>query len=152
VADARLNELDHGVFEGGPFWDYGTWLSGHGIHARPPGAAESQLEGLTRMAAVLRDVLARPDRALVIGHGLLVSVLAQVRAGGSATARVFPEAGYLAPLAFTDADLAALHQDLPTMNADDDGQPPDHGRPQESEKSVRVVTVESDRRRETMPP
>ena len=149
LVDARLNELDYGVFEGGPFWDYGTWLTGHGIHARPPGAAESQREGLLRMTAALCDALARPGRPLVIGHGLLVSVLALVGAGGSATAQVFPEAGYVVPLAFTDTDLAALRRDLAT-SADADGeQPPGHDRP---EKPARVVTVEGGRRRVTLPP
>jgi probable phosphoglycerate mutase len=112
VIDAGLNELDYGTFEGGPFWDYGDWLTRRGPHARPPGSSESQREGLTRMTAALRRVLALPGRPLAIGHGLLVSVLAHTRVGGSAVDLMFPEASYLTPLAFTGTDLTALEQDL----------------------------------------
>jgi hypothetical protein len=42
------HELDYGVFEGGPFWDYGAWLRRHGGYARPAGSVKSQHAGLSR--------------------------------------------------------------------------------------------------------
>lgn len=117
VVDDRLNELDYGRFEGGPFWDYGDWLTRHGIDARPPGAAESQRQGLRRMVAGLVAAAARPGRALVVAHGLLASVLSHVRAGGSPADLVFPEAGYLAAVPFTAADVADLGRRLAAERA-----------------------------------
>jgi probable phosphoglycerate mutase len=151
LVDARLNELDYGVFEGGPFWDYGSWLTCHGVHARPPEATQSQWEGLTRMASALRDVLELPGRPLVIGHGLLASVLTHVITGGSPTDLVFPEAGYLTPVAVTAATVTALEDGLanarPAMTPE---QPhPAPSRPCRSDRGVTdqragVVTVEGD--------
>lgn len=117
VVDDRLNELDYGRFEGGPFWDYGNWLTRHGIDARPPGGTESQRQGLRRMLAGLRAAAARPGRPLVVAHGLLASVVAHTRAGGSPADLVFPEAGYLAAVPLTAADVAEVDRRLAAQRA-----------------------------------
>ena len=110
--DRRLNELDYGTFEGRPYMEYGHWLTRHGIDAIPPSGRESQRQGLTRMAAALRDVLTLPGRPMVIAHGLLVSVLRHLRDGGNVTDLVFSEAVDLAPEWITDADVAGLQTQL----------------------------------------
>ncbi|MDH6132801.1 putative phosphoglycerate mutase [Kitasatospora sp. MAA4] len=71
----RLDELHYGEFEGGPFLTYARWLAAHGPWARPPGARESQREGIRRMLAGLRRMVELPSPRVVIAHGLLVSVL-----------------------------------------------------------------------------
>jgi probable phosphoglycerate mutase len=118
------HELDYGVFEGGPFWDYGAWLRRHGVYARPAGSVESQHAGLSRMAAALRQVLELPGQPLVIGHGLLLSVITHVISGGSPTDQVFPEAGYLLPVEVTAQVLTALACGLAAAYRDRPGHDP----------------------------
>jgi hypothetical protein len=88
------------------------------------------------MAAALRQVLELPGQPLVIGHGLLLSVITHVISGGSPTDQVFPEAGYLLPVAVTTQVLTALECGL-AVAADRDW--PEHG---PAGLAGRVVTVE----------
>ncbi|MGL5810664.1 MAG: histidine phosphatase family protein [Nocardioides sp.] len=111
AADARLNEIDYGTFEGQPFLRYARWLSREGIDARPPKGCESQRQALLRMCAGLLDILLLPGPRLVVTHGLLLSVLRHVHAGGRATDGFFPEAGYLDPLTLTDSELRRVADD-----------------------------------------
>lgn len=103
--DARLNEIDYGDFEGAPFGEYADWLRQHGPQARPPGARESQNEGIRRMLAGLRCALGRAGPRVVITHGLLVSV---VTARPSAGKIIFPEARYVTPIILSDDGLPDL--------------------------------------------
>jgi probable phosphoglycerate mutase len=118
IVDARLNELDYGKFEGGPFSEYGSWLDRHGGSQRPPGARESQREGIQRMLTGVRASLEHPGPRLLVCHGLLVSVLLwhQGRPPDEAMSMFFPEATYVEPLAVDDEVLrdwiAALLTDL----------------------------------------
>lgn len=109
VVEPRLGELDHGVFEGGPFLDYAHWLAEHGPWSRPPRAAESQAEGIARMAAGLLAALDHPAPRLVVAHGLLSSVVTWARDHrGERLIEVFmPAAKCLVPLALDDDDLRA---------------------------------------------
>jgi 2,3-bisphosphoglycerate-dependent phosphoglycerate mutase len=104
----QLNELDYGAFEGGPFLEYAAWLQRHGPCARPPGASESQHEGIRRMLLGVRTVLALPGPRVIVAHGLLISVLGWdlTRLPGTAMPIFFPEAPCLAPLALSDGHLA----------------------------------------------
>lgn len=111
AADARLNEIDYGTFEGQPFLRYARWLSREGIDARPPQGCESQRQALLRMCAGLLGVLQLPGPRLVVAHGLLLSVLRHVHAGGQATDGLFAEAGYLDPLTLTDSELRRVVDD-----------------------------------------
>jgi 2,3-bisphosphoglycerate-dependent phosphoglycerate mutase len=104
VAEARLDEIDYGTFEGGPFTEYGRWLDQHGPWARPPGSRESQREAIWRMLDGLRDVLARPGPCLVVAHGLLSSVLRH----GSVAGVYYPEAPYVTLLQFSGEELRAI--------------------------------------------
>jgi 2,3-bisphosphoglycerate-dependent phosphoglycerate mutase len=112
VVDGRLDEIDYGEFEGGPFLEYGRWLRRSGPWQQPSGARESQREAIVRMIDGLRDVLTHPGPRLVIAHGLLVSVVNSTRTGKRLTGEFFPEAPYLAPVAFADDDLLSLSDRL----------------------------------------
>jgi 2,3-bisphosphoglycerate-dependent phosphoglycerate mutase len=110
TVEPRLNELDYGDFESGPFLDYGDWLTAHGPWATPPGGVESQRSALLRMFGGLRAVLTSPGPRLVVGHGLLVSVLTWLREHPQSPLQdaFFPEGAYLTPLVFADAELTEL--------------------------------------------
>lgn len=103
--DDDLGEIDYGLYEGGPFCAYASWLERHGPHARPPGAGESQREALWRMLAALHRVLEKPGPRLVVTHGLLVSVLGAGRCTGEV---FFAEAPYVRPRLYRDDELARL--------------------------------------------
>jgi probable phosphoglycerate mutase len=108
--DSRLNEIDYGDFEGGPFLDYAAWLGRHGPWKRPPGSAESQREAFTRMLTGLQDALVRPGPRVIITHGLVLSLLtwALSEQPGTAVPLFFPEAPCLEPLVIADARLDRL--------------------------------------------
>lgn len=109
-ADARLNELDYGEFEGSPFLEYAVWLDGHGAGQRPPGAAESQREGIRRMLTGVLAALEHPGPRVLVGHGLMVSVLLwhRDRPDGEPMPLFFPEAPYVEPVAIPDDELPLL--------------------------------------------
>ncbi|MCL7492841.1 histidine phosphatase family protein [Streptomyces sp. MCA2] len=122
VIDARLNELDYGVFEGKSFLEYASWLDKHGSSQRPPGAAESQREGIRRMLTGVLAAVEHPGPRVLVGHGLLVSFLLwdRHRTGNEAMPLFFPEAPYLEPVAISDDELpiliTALMDDLDSGN------------------------------------
>ncbi|MFD3590376.1 histidine phosphatase family protein [Streptomyces sp. NPDC058683] len=110
-ADHRLNEIDYGCFEGGPWRDYGTWLLQAGRDAVPPGGAESWQEAVLRMLDGLRDCLQLPAPRLVVGHGLLGSVVRWLLSASPVEhlARpILPEAPYLEPVVLDDTTLMRL--------------------------------------------
>ncbi|MEU2891511.1 histidine phosphatase family protein [Streptomyces albidoflavus] len=107
IIDPRLNELDYGIFEGSPFLEYAVWLDGHGSTKRPEGGTESQREGIRRMLVGLLSALERPGPRVLVGHGLLISVLLwqQTRCSNEAMPLFFPEAPYLDPIVIPDDEL-----------------------------------------------
>ncbi len=106
--DARLGEIDYGVFEGRAFLEYGHWLEEHGAWQRPPGSSESQREAIRRMLAGLRGALRWSGPRLVVAHGLLVSVIQQ----GAISGIYFPEAPYVTPIQLPDDDMQRLVANL----------------------------------------
>ncbi|MFE1405209.1 histidine phosphatase family protein [Streptomyces sp. NPDC058770] len=114
IVDARLNELDYGKFEGKPFLEYAAWLDEHGPRRRPPGATESQHEGIRRLLTGVLAALAHPGPRVLVSHGLLVSVLRWHgdRAAGEPMPLSFAEAPYVEPLAIADDDLSRLVTEL----------------------------------------
>jgi probable phosphoglycerate mutase len=123
IVDARLNELDYGKFEGGPFLEYGAWLDRHGGAQRPPGAREAQREGMRRMLSGAHAALEYPGPRVLVCHGLLVSVLRwhRDRSLGEAMPIFFPEAPYVEPLVVDDE---VLHDWTVALLADLDGEEP----------------------------
>ena len=110
VLDHRLDEIDYGEFEGGPWMRYGDWLDAHGRHVRPPGSRESLHEASSRYLAGLNAALATPGPRLVVGHGLMYSILAAARDDHRGLGHVLrlPEAPYATPLVLDEEELAAL--------------------------------------------
>lgn len=108
VVDGRLDEIDYGDYEGGPFLEYGQWLRTHGPWVRPPSARESQREAIKRMFEGLRGALTRPAPRLVVAHGLLLSVVNSTRNGGCLGEALLPEAPYVTAVRFTDEELRHL--------------------------------------------
>ncbi|WP_405060318.1 histidine phosphatase family protein [Kribbella sp. NBC_01505] len=110
LVDPQLNELDYGMFEGTPFLSYGEWLDRNGADERPEGAAESQREGIVRMLRGLSVVPTYPGDRVIVGHGLLTSVLTW----GLNSPRheilplLLPEAPYVEPLVLPDDELTGL--------------------------------------------
>ncbi|MEU6572531.1 histidine phosphatase family protein [Streptomyces sp. NPDC046805] len=104
----HLDELDYGTFEAGPFLEYATWLQQHGPWTRPPGASESQREGIRRMLHGVRAALDLPGPRMIVAHGLLLSVLGWDLSRGPDTAMplFFQEAPCLAPLRYSDEHLS----------------------------------------------
>lgn len=123
VVDAHLNELDYGKFEGGPFLEYAAWLDAHGGSQRPPGARESQREGIRRMLSGVRAALEYPGPRVLVCHGLLVSVLLwhRDRSPSEAMPLFFPEALCVEPLSVRDEVLPDWIESLLT---DLDGEEP----------------------------
>ncbi|WP_204449793.1 histidine phosphatase family protein [Actinokineospora baliensis] len=108
--ECSLDEIDYGAFENGPWMTYGAWLDANGCLARPPGARESLNEAAARLVGGLRAALALPGPRLIVGHGLMVSILTAARSGGPVfgTRRALPEAPYASPLVFEDDELGSL--------------------------------------------
>ncbi|MFI0540446.1 histidine phosphatase family protein [Streptomyces sp. WSLK1-3] len=131
VIDPRLNELDYGEFEGRPFLEYAVWLDGQGPNERPAGGTESQRDGIRRMLTGLLATLERPGPRVLVGHGLLASLLFwhQNRSLREAMPLFFPEAPYVEPIAIPDDELpywvtalmSDLDRDVPGGRADRGG-------------------------------
>ncbi|MGW2588203.1 histidine phosphatase family protein [Streptomyces virginiae] len=73
--DPRLDEVDYGDFDGGPWQDYGHWLETAGPDAVPPGGAESWAGCLARTLDALAGLADSGVPTLVVGHGYQYSAL-----------------------------------------------------------------------------
>ncbi len=109
TSDWQLDELDYGAFEGRPFTEYAAWLGQHGPRARPPGATESQREGIRRMLQGLRSALVLPGPRLVVTHGLALSVITWRQQHALAPGDVmFPETPCATPMVCADAEMQSI--------------------------------------------
>ena len=108
--ETLLDELDYGSFEGGEFFAYALWLAEHGPGQRPPGAGESQRQGIQRMLRGLAQAMSRPGPRLVVAHGLLLSVVqwALSNPEGDLEDVLLPAAPPLVPVALGDDELCRL--------------------------------------------
>ncbi|MEG8280624.1 histidine phosphatase family protein [Streptomyces sp. AHA2] len=110
-SDRRLDEIDYGAFEGGPWTRYGAWLAEAGPHATPPGATESWCQAVGRMLDGLSACLEVPGPRLIVGHGLLGSVVRWLMSAPphARLAEPFlPEAPCLEPVVLDDGELVRL--------------------------------------------
>jgi probable phosphoglycerate mutase len=143
--DARLNEIDYGDFEGGPFLDYAVWLGRHGPCIRPPGAAESQRETFVRMLTGVRDALRLPGPRAIVAHGLLLSLVTWTLSEppGEPLPLFFPEAPCLEPVVVADTRLQALTSRL--IDSIDTGgshaQPTERDRPESRQGGMPVLAT-----------
>ncbi|EST37695.1 hypothetical protein N566_11575 [Streptomycetaceae bacterium MP113-05] len=114
IVDPRLNELDYGEFEGRPFLEYAAWLDAKGADQLPPGGSESQREGIQRMLQGVLGALEHPGPRVIVGHGLLLSVLLwhRDRSTGGSMPLFFPEAPCVDPIAIPDDELPDCISDL----------------------------------------
>lgn len=107
--DHRLDEIRYGDFEGCEWRTYGAWLGDHGPAAVPPGADESWLMAADRLLAGLGSCLAYPSPRLVVGHGILVSLVQALLDGvESLVCDALPEAPYVSPIVLPDDVLAEV--------------------------------------------
>jgi len=76
---AALGDVGFGEFAGRPLDEYRAWIESRAPDERPPGG-ESRVETLARFCRAYREVLARPERhVLVVAHGLTLSALLDER-------------------------------------------------------------------------
>ncbi len=130
IVDPRLNELDYGAFEGRPFLEYAAWLDAKGADQSPPDGAESQRQGIQRMLQGVLAALEHSGPRILVGHGLLLSVLLwhRDRSTGEAMPLFFPEAPCVEPVAIPDDKLPGrISALLCDLEADVPGDPPGHG-------------------------
>jgi probable phosphoglycerate mutase len=74
-----LGDVRFGDFDGRPLTEYRDWISAHAPTKAVPGG-ESRAETLARFASAFRDVLARPERhVMVVAHGLTIRALLDER-------------------------------------------------------------------------
>jgi broad specificity phosphatase PhoE len=103
--DARLNDPLIGRYEGLGIDDYRAWASGSPSSAAPEGGGESRLAIVDRYARACRDLVARPEEAiLVVCHSLPVSYLLGAREGRPPGARM-PLVAHARPYPFTAEEL-----------------------------------------------
>jgi probable phosphoglycerate mutase len=102
-----LNDPDYGEFEGRSLDEYRGWLADASSDATPPGGSESRRAIVSRYAEGFRQVLARPERTLlVVAHSLPLAFALAASEGTQPRPRaaVVP---YATPYLFEHARLAA---------------------------------------------
>lgn len=100
----ELGDPGYGVYEGRPLDAYRAWASASSSTDRP-GGGESRIEVVTRYAAGLRILLARPEATvLVVCHSLPISYLVSARQGIPPQRRK-AQAAHATVHPFTDEEL-----------------------------------------------
>jgi probable phosphoglycerate mutase len=100
-----LNDPLLGPYEGKPLEAYRAWAWANPSSSAPGDGGESRVAIVERYARAFRDLLARPEGAiLVVAHSLPVAYALGARNGQAPSARV-PFAGNAVPHPFTAAEL-----------------------------------------------
>jgi len=100
-----FNDPRYGPFESGALEDYRAWAARMPSSAAPGGGGESRYAIVRRYARGYVDLLARPERGiLLVAHSLPISYALGARVGGAPAARV-PLAAYATPYRFSEAEL-----------------------------------------------
>jgi probable phosphoglycerate mutase len=108
VAESGLDEIDYGRFDGGPWIDYGNWVTAEGRFARPPGARESLHEATVRLREGLDAALDLPGPRLVVGHGLMVAIVRHLRDHPDHLPDHLPPPPHVSPIRLPDTELRAI--------------------------------------------
>jgi len=108
VVNPDLNEIKYGCFEGTPWMAYVGWLRQMGPSTRPPGGGEARREAVQRVLCGLTACLSAPGPRLVVGHGLMISVLLQLLQRKPIDVWDLPEGPYVRPLLLDDARLRRI--------------------------------------------
>ncbi len=116
--EPALNEIRYGSFEGSRWLTYGRWLRQAGLAARPPGGGESRRDAVQRLLHGLAVCLSAPGPRLIVGHGLMISVVLQLVREEPTEALNLQEAPYVRPLPLDDARLSRILTDRLTGPVD----------------------------------
>jgi broad specificity phosphatase PhoE len=93
VVVPELNEIDFGSFDGGPLDTYRSWAAAQTPNERAPDGGESRADAAARFARGLRAVLTRDeDKALLVGHALMLRYTLDAAEGQVPAARMAPVA------------------------------------------------------------
>ena len=101
----ELNELNYGMFEGQPWMHYGQWIHDHHPWRAPPGG-ESRFEAFCRYIAAIRKIRTFPGPRLVVGHGIMLSLIEAVNSNYSLQRWDLPPALTATPVIYPDQDLS----------------------------------------------
>jgi broad specificity phosphatase PhoE len=107
-----LNDIRFGEFEGRALADYREWAHAHTPEDEAPGGGESRVETIRRYADAYREILARPERTiLVVAHGLPVRYVLDAVEGSAPVAKV-RQVPYAEPFPVSAAQLTAAVERL----------------------------------------
>lgn len=102
-----LNDIRFGEFEGRALTEYREWAHAHTPEDEAPGGGESRVETIRRYVDAYRQILARPERTiLVVAHGLPVRYALDAVAGNTPVAKV-RQVPYAQPFPVSAAQLTA---------------------------------------------
>jgi broad specificity phosphatase PhoE len=110
----ELNDVRFGSFEGGTLADYRKWAAANEPTVEAPGGGESRAATVLRYAHGYRQILARPERTiLVVAHGLPIRYVL------NALDRISPmplveQVAYAEPYRLSSAELEAAVSSLET--------------------------------------
>jgi broad specificity phosphatase PhoE len=108
----RLNDPLYGAYEGRPLEEYRAWAVSAPSSASPPGGGESRQVLLARYVAAFRELVGRPEPAiLVVAHSLPIAYALEAKAGSAPNAHM-PLVEYATAYHFSGEELAAVAEAL----------------------------------------
>jgi probable phosphoglycerate mutase len=101
-----LNDPRVGRFESGPLEAYRAWAGAAGSGEEPPGGGESRLAIVARYVGAYRQLLARPEAAiLVFAHALPIAYVLSAADGQPPAARIERPVAYAHPYRLDEGEL-----------------------------------------------
>lgn len=118
LVEPRLNDPRAGRFEGLHLDEYRVWAWSTGSREDAPGGGESRLAAVERYAAAYRDVLDRPEAAvLAVVHALPIAYVLAALDGEAPAARMDRPVAHAHPYRLTRDELARAVDLLETWSA-----------------------------------
>jgi len=100
-----LNEIRFGRYDDGPLEVYRSWAAAERPSTLAPGGGDSRASAAARFAQGVRELLARPERrVLVVTHALVIRYLLDAAEGLAPAARMAP-VEHATPYPLSGADL-----------------------------------------------